>query len=82
MENQIDTKLCLKVFNAVCTLGEKRKDTYHYQGFKAWTDFHGYTCYLQYGNAVLTLQFHGKYHFDYPSHHDYELFIKGLSNLA
>ena len=81
MENQIDIKRCLKVFNMVRTLGKKDSSVYSYNGFKAWTDFDGYTCYLQYGNATLTLHFHSKYHFEYPSHHDYELFVRKLSQI-
>ncbi len=82
MENQIDTKLCLKVFNLVRTHGDKRESVYHYQNVKVWTDFDGYTCYLQYGNAILTLLFHGKYQFEYPSSNDFELFIKKITQLA
>ncbi|MBM7071872.1 DUF3081 family protein [Shewanella sp. 202IG2-18] len=82
MENQIDVKHCLNVFNLVRTHGEKHQSVYSFKGFKAWTDFDGYTCYLQYGNATLTLLFHGKYHFDYSSHHDFDLFMKKISQLV
>ncbi|QBG35850.1 DUF3081 family protein [Litorilituus sediminis] len=55
----------LQVFNIVSSQGEKIDDSYEYQGIKAWHDFGGYTCWLQYNDLIVTLLFHNRVKFDY-----------------
>lgn len=66
MHNSIDLKTCLRVFNETINKGERCGDYYEYHDFKAWSDFDGYTCFLQYNRVTITLMFHGKYEIDYP----------------
>lgn len=61
MKNSIDIKRCLLVFDKVLTSGTQKDGRYQYQGFEAWTDFDGYTCYLSFNDVVVTLMFHSKY---------------------
>lgn len=79
MENRLDLKRCLTVFNAVQTRGEKQAEYYNLEGFKAWSDFDGYTCFLQFNQTKVTLMFHGKYHIDCPNEQAFDEFEKKLS---
>lgn len=67
MQNRLDLKTCLRVFNGVQTHGEKKDDEYHCQGFIAWSDFDGYNCFLRFNQTTATMMFHGKYHLECPS---------------
>ncbi|MBC3767630.1 DUF3081 family protein [Neptunicella marina] len=82
MQNELDTKQALKVFNLVCEKGEKRDEHYFYQGLEAWHDFDGYTCYLKFNQATLTLYFHGKYNLDYADNGELESLFKKIANVA
>lgn len=78
MQNRLDVKTCLKVFNAVQSKGEKQNEAYLRHGFEAWSDFDGYTCFLRHGDTTVTLMFHGKYHLECPSEESFEQFEKKL----
>lgn len=78
MQNRLDVKICLKVFNKVQTEGEKKGDRYYCDSFEAWSDFDGYTCFLRYGDTTVTLMFHGKYHLECPDEQAFERFERKL----
>lgn len=82
MENNLNVKACLAVFNHVLNQGSCEENIYHYQGFKAWSDFDGYTCYLGYGKVTVSLMFHGPYHLDYADEADLALFIKKVARFS
>jgi hypothetical protein len=74
MSSRLDIKTCLSVFNHVLSRGEKNDDNYIFQGLTAWSDFDGYNCFLSHNNVTLTMMFHGKYHLDYPSRDELNVF--------
>lgn len=78
MENRLNVKNCLKIFNAVQSKGEKQGDSYTSQGFEAWSDFDGYTCFLRYKQTTLTLMFHGKYQLECPNEEAFAEFERKL----
>ncbi|WP_044842870.1 DUF3081 family protein [Thalassomonas viridans] len=82
MHNSIDLKTCLRVFNETVTKGKRCDDYYEYHGFRAWFDFDGYTCFLQYNRVTMTLMFHGKYEIDYPAKEDLAAFEQKLMQFA
>ena len=55
----------LMVFNHVISKGKIHDNKYHLEGLTAWHDFDGYTCYLGYQDLVMTLQFHGRFSYEY-----------------
>lgn len=78
MQNRLDLKTCLKVFNEVQSHGEKQGDEYHCQGFIAWSDFDGYTCFLRFNQTTVTMMFHGKYQLECPSEEVFAEFERKL----
>ena len=82
MQNSIDLKTCLRVFNEITSKGERCDHYFEYHGFKAWSDFDGYTCFLQYNQVTMTLMFHGKYEIDCPSKDALAAFEQKLMQFA
>lgn len=78
MRNSIDVKRALLIFSKVTSAGIRNGEYYEYQGFKAWSGFDEYTCFLQYQTVVMTLMFHGKYKVDFPDEQALEQFEKKL----
>ena len=79
MQNLLDLKNCLSIFDHVLSKGEKVDGGYMFDGLKAWHDFDGYQCYLYYDKVTLTMMFHGKYDVDYPDKAHLDAFEKKLS---
>ncbi|WP_416307050.1 DUF3081 family protein [Neptunicella sp. SCSIO 80796] len=82
MQNELNVKQALAVFNQVCEKGDKRDGHYFYQDIEAWHDFDGYTCFLKFNQVTLTLYFHGKYNLDYADNNDLEGFMRKLAKVA
>lgn len=78
MKNSIDLKSCLSVYDKVISQGEKSGEEYTLEGIKAWTDFDGYNCFLQYKDVTITLMFHGKYDVKFEQAESLTLFEKKL----
>ncbi len=82
MNSRLDVKVCLSVFNHILSHGEQCDGNYVFQGFKAWSDFDGYTCFLNYSNVTLTMMFHGKYEVDYPNRDELILFENKINQFS
>lgn len=82
MSNRIDLKACLSVFNHVLSHGDRNDENYVFQGFTAWSDFDGYTCFLKYREVTLTMMFHGKYEIDYPNREELVAFENKIAQFA
>jgi len=82
LQNSIDLKTCLRVFNEITSKGTRSEHYFEYQGFKAWSDFDGYTCFLQYNQVTMTLMFHGKYEIDSPGKEALAAFEQKLTQFA
>jgi len=93
MKNEIDIQRALKVFNKVTQYGEKRVtsheedsnsiygDGYHLCGINAQTDHDGYTIVLSDAQVSLTVFFHNKYQFEYPTHDALDNFLRRFTDV-
>ncbi|MGS2721803.1 DUF3081 domain-containing protein [Paraglaciecola aestuariivivens] len=82
MKNDIDSKFILNVFEKIRQQGEQKDGHYFLQGINAYTDFDGYTIFLEDALVQLRFGFHNQYHFDYAKEQDLEQFLKKLKAIA
>ena len=78
MKNDIDSKFVLTVFDKIITHGEKNGDEHFLMGIKVFTDFDGYTLFIEDALVKLNFGFHNQYHFDYEKEEHFEKFVKKL----
>lgn len=81
MQNEVDAKFLLRVFDKITKFGEKRDSAYFLDGVQGFSDFDGYTIYLQDAKVKLSFGFHNTYHFDYDNQSDFNDFEKKLKNI-
>ena len=82
MKNELDSKFLLSVFEKVRQNGEKDGEVHILEGVKAYTDFDGYTLFIEDALVKLSFGFHNQYHFDYESNSHYEAFEKKLKYIV
>lgn len=82
MKNELDSKFLLSVFEKVRQHGKRDGDAYSLEGVKAYTDFDGYTLFIEDALVKLSFGFHNQYHFDYASASHYDAFEKKLRNIV
>ena len=82
MKNELDSRFLLSVFEKVRQHGAKEGEAYTLEGVKAYTDFDGYTLFIEDALVKLSFGFHNQYHFDYESASHYEAFEKKLKNIV
>ena len=78
MKNDIDVHALLRVFEKIRTHGEHEGHVYKLEGVQAQSDHDGYTVMMNDVECNLTLFFHNKYEFDYPSERAREAFEKRI----
>ena len=78
MKNDIDSKFILGVFEKIRQEGEDKDGAYFMDGIKGYTDFDGYTLYLEDALVQLRFGFHNQYHFEYEKEQHLEQFIQKL----
>ena len=81
MKNSLDNKMLLRVFEKMRQHGKQVDGAYHLNGIKAFTDFDGYTLYLEDATVKLSYGFHNQYHFDYDNQSQFEAFEKKLASI-
>ena len=81
MRNELDSKFLLRVFDKVSKHGTKEDTAHALEGVKAYTDFDGYTVYIEDALVKLSFGFHNQYHFDYQKQADFDAFEKKLKNI-
>ena len=81
MKNELDSKLVLRVFDKIRQEGEEVEGKYRLEGVMAYTDFDGYTFYIQDARVNMQFGFHNQYHFDYQKSEDFEAFEKKLKHI-
>jgi hypothetical protein len=81
MKNEFESKFLLSVFDKIRQHGEHRDNAYHLEGIKAFTDFDGYTIFLEDAKVKLNYGFHNQYRFDYQSGSDKDAFEKKLQHI-
>lgn len=81
MKNDVDSRFVLAVFEKIREHG-KQQDEYHIlDGLKAWTDFDGYTVFIEDAQVQLRFGFHNQYHFEYDKAEQLEQFEKKLKQI-
>lgn len=78
MKNDLDTRLILSVFEKIRQHGKQADGVYQYEGVKAYTDFDGYTVFIEDALVQLRFGFHNQYHFEYEKQDHLEQFEKKL----
>lgn len=81
LEQKVDVKLALRVFDKVTQNGEKTEEGWRYRGLTVSTDFDGYTVFLRSTNVELTVFFHNKFTVDYRNAMELEEFIRLLEKI-
>lgn len=79
MKNELDTKMLLRVFDKIRQHGDAKDAEYSLGGVKAYTDFDGYTVFIEDASVKLSFGFHNQYHYDYESTSSKESFNKKLT---
>lgn len=82
MQNSIDIKAVLLIFQHVISNGEQTNEKYQYEGLFAWTDFDGYTCYLSDGKVTVSVFFHNKYDIEFETESDLSKFEKNIKKFV
>lgn len=77
-QNALDTKVVLSVFDKIRSHGSRDGQQYHLEGITAFTDFDGYTVYLEDARVKLSFGFHNQYHFDYDNQQAFEQFLQKI----
>ena len=78
MKNDIDAKHLLRVFDKIQQHGKQKDGARFLEGVKGFTDFDGYTVFLEDASVKLSFGFHNTYHLDYESNSQKEAFEKKL----
>ena len=79
MKNEIDSKQILRVYEKIRENGEAINGQHQLGGLNAFTDFDGYTVFIEDAFVKLRFGFHNQYHFDYESAEHLMQFEKKLS---
>ena len=82
MKNSIDLKTCLSVYDRVMSEGKNSGEYREFKGLRAWTDFDGYHCFLQFKDVTVTLMFHGKYDVQFENADSLKMFEKKLIDVT
>lgn len=78
MKNEIDTRQILNVFEKIREHGKSDGEKHVLENITAFTDYDGYTVYLEGHNTKLRTGFHNTYNLDYKSQSDANQFLKKL----
>jgi len=81
MKNELDSKFVLRVFDKIRQEGEETEGKHRLEGGVAYTDFDGYTLYINDAKVAMQFGFHNQYHFDYQKSEDFEAFEKKLKHI-
>ncbi|MBY6189140.1 DUF3081 family protein [Microbulbifer agarilyticus] len=81
LEQKIDVKQALRVFNRVTKEGKKIDDGWQFHGLTASTDFDGYTVFLRTNRVELTIFFHNKFKVECSNALDLDDFVELLKKL-
>ncbi|MGB3726093.1 MAG: DUF3081 family protein [Glaciecola sp.] len=82
MKNEMDSKFLLASFEKIRQHGQNDNGQYSLDGVIAYTDFDGYTLFLEDALVKLSFGFHNQYHFDYESQAHFQAFEKKLQNIV
>lgn len=85
-KNKVDTHFILSVYEKIITHGEPVStddihDMYHLEGITAYSDFDGYTVYLEDGQVKLWTGFHNTFQFEQDTYRAFENFIAKMKQI-
>ncbi|RTE85890.1 MULTISPECIES: DUF3081 domain-containing protein [Gammaproteobacteria] len=78
MKNELSTRFILQVFEKIREHGENKDDKHVLEDITAYTDYDGYTVYMEGHQVKLNTGFHNTYHLDYDSERAFQNFLKKL----
>jgi hypothetical protein len=78
MKNELDNRFILSVFEKIRQHGQLKNETYILGGLKAYSDFDGYTVFIEDAQVQLRFGFHNQYHYEYEKEQHLEQFEKKL----
>ncbi len=83
MKNELDPHVVLGAFEKIKLHGEPKEDElfgtiYLLDGVRAYSDFDGYTIFLEDATVKMRFGFHNQYHLDYGNQEQAEQFEKKL----
>lgn len=78
MKNELDAKFLLQVYEKIRQHGTQENSEYMLDGIKAYTDFDGYTLFIEDALVKLSFGFHNQYRYDYEETKHLEAFEKKL----
>lgn len=81
MKNELDSKFVLGVFEKIRQSGTKTDKGHELEGVTAWSDFDGYTLYLEDNLVQLSWGFHNQYHYRYEQADHLEQFLTRLRHI-
>lgn len=81
MKNELDSRFVLAVFEKIREHGKQQDECHILDGIKAWTDFDGYTVFIEDAQVQLRFGFHNQYHFEYDKAEHLEQFEKKLKQI-
>ena len=82
MKNEMDSKFILSIFEKIRENGEKKGEGYFLGGITAFSDYDGYTIFMEDQLVKLRFGFHNTYHLDYEHEKHKDDFLKKLYNIA
>ncbi|TQV78925.1 DUF3081 domain-containing protein [Exilibacterium tricleocarpae] len=81
MEEKINVKQALRVYQTITSKGIRQDDKFVLDGLSASSDFDGYTVCISNGTVSLTILFHNKFILDCPNAKAGNAFLKQLSRI-
>ncbi|WP_417690202.1 DUF3081 family protein [Pseudidiomarina sp.] len=82
MKNEVDQRLVLDAYEKIHEHGKAEQGKHTLEGITAYTDHDGYTLFIEGHNVQMRLEFHNKYHFDYNSERDFDMFMRKLEQIS
>jgi hypothetical protein len=82
MDEKIDIKKILRVFDLIITKGEKVGDEHHLNGLSAISGFDGYTVTIRNDYASLDVFFHNAFTFNYNNQKEKVAFLEKIEAIA
>jgi hypothetical protein len=81
MQNEVDSKFILSVFDIIRRKGVQQENGNRLLGVTVYSDFDGYNLYLEDNQVKLHVGFHNQYHFTYSKQEHFEQFMKTLKRI-
>lgn len=81
MNDKVDIRQALRVFDNIITEGKKIEEGYELKGLCAFSGFDGYTITIKNDYVQLAIFFHNKFSFTFSNRKEKILFLEKLAQL-